>query len=90
MLTYFKGENGYQNFFVFPPMVSTLKLAGSKKVTYLEPIMPNLPNGRVILKVNNSVVIVQLSTQVLMVLYRRIFLNKELMSRLAACKVESF
>ena len=69
---YFAGNDGYQNFLVFAPMLSSLILDCNKKVTNrisngisseknipfdtnLEPIIFNLANGRVILKLNNSV-----------------------------------
>ena len=64
---YFTGNEGYQNFLVFVPMVSSLILDSNKKVTdwtltgissegtkpfdtYLQLTMPNLGNGRVVLK----------------------------------------
>ena len=71
---YFAGNDGYQNFLVFAPMLSSLILRCNKKVTNrissgisseknipfdtnLEPIMFNLANGKVILKLNNSVLV---------------------------------
>ena len=69
---YFTDDDGYQNFLVFVPMLSSLILDSNKKVTHwistgissekikpfdtgLAPTMSNLPNGRVNLKFNNSV-----------------------------------
>ena len=85
---YFTGNNGYENFLVFAPMVSSLTLDNNTKVTNwiltrvspekikpfvtnLEPTMPNLVNGRVILKFNNSVLVQENSSS----LYSNFILN---------------
>ena len=69
---YFTGNDGYQNFLVFAPMLSSLILDINKKVTdwiltgisseeakpfdtYLELTIPNLTNGRVVLKFKKSI-----------------------------------
>ena len=71
---YFTGDDGYQNFLVFAPMLSSLTLDNNKRVTNWiltgvspekikpfatnpEPTMPNLVNGRVILKFSDSVLV---------------------------------
>ena len=71
---YFTGDDGYQNFLVFTPMLSSPILDSNKKVTNsvstrisFEKIQPfdtnlgttmsNLANGRVILKLNNFVLV---------------------------------
>ena len=71
---YFTGDDGYQNFLVFVPMLSSLTLDNNKRVTNWiltgvspekikpfatnpEPTMPNLVNGRVILKFSDSVLV---------------------------------
>ena len=71
---YFTGNDGYQNFLVFAPMLISLILDSNRKVinwistgissektkqchTGLEPTMPNLANGRVKLRINNSVLV---------------------------------
>ena len=65
-------NNGYQNFLVFAPMLSSRTLDNNTKGTYwiltrispeklkpcdtnLELAMPNLANGRVVLKFNNPI-----------------------------------
>ena len=74
---YFTGDDVYQNFLVFAPILSSLMLDSNKKVTNwmstgissekinpfnanLEPTMSNLANGRIILKLNNSVLVQKL------------------------------
>ena len=71
---YFTGDDGYQNFLVFTPMLSSPILDSNKKVTNsvstrisFEKIQPfatnlgttmsNLANGRIILKLNNFVLV---------------------------------
>ena len=66
---YFTGNDGYQNFLVFPLMLSSLTLDSYIKVgnwilteissekTNIGPTMCNLAHGRVILKFNNSVLV---------------------------------
>ena len=71
---YFTGDDGYQTFLVFAPMLNSLTLGNNKRVTNwiltgvspenikpfvinLEPTMPNLVNGRVILKFSDSVLV---------------------------------
>ena len=71
---FFFGNDGYQDFLVFAPMLSFLILDANKKVTSwistregsgkvqpfgtnLEPTMPNLTNGSLMLKFNNSVLV---------------------------------
>ena len=74
---YFTGDDVYQNFLVFAPILSSLMLDSNKKVTNwmstgissekinpfnanLKPTMSNLANGRIILKLNNSVLVQKL------------------------------
>ena len=68
---YFTGDNGYQIFLVFAPMLSSLTLDNNKTFTNwissrenftpfdtkLEPTMSSLASGKVILKFKNSVLV---------------------------------
>ena len=63
---YFTGKDGYQNFLVFAPMLSSLILDSNKKVTNwistgnkpfdtnLEPTISNLANGKVSLNLTTT------------------------------------
>ena len=70
--TYFTGNDGYQDFLVFAPMLNSLVLDNNIKVTNwistgvlpfkpfdvnLAPTLTNLANGKVSLKLNNSVLV---------------------------------
>ena len=71
---YVTGDDGYQNFSVSAPMLSSVTVDNNKKTIYwistgissetikpfdtkLKPTMSNLANGKVNLKVNNSVLV---------------------------------
>ena len=56
---YFTGDDGYQKFLVFTPVISTGILLKETKPfdTNLKPTMSNLANPRIILKFNNSVLV---------------------------------